>query len=134
MASLPLATANWQPETQRRAAPSDMVGKAMPARLCGLEWSVVALAEQDRVSSLREPSKIATALNSIFGISLPNRLANDRLEALRRVAVLAWHYRWNVAKSELQRFFDAGFSSDHYELIQQSIGQAIAGRARKTVR
>jgi hypothetical protein len=134
MASLPLASAHWQPETPRQLAASDMIGKVVPARLSALEWSVVALAEHDRVSSLREPGRIATALNTIFGSKSSNRLANERLEALRRVSVLAWRYRWNVAESELQRFFEAGFNADHYELIQQSIGESIARRARKSVR
>ena len=134
MASLPLPVADWQTEAPRRPAISNLVGQAAPARLSALEWSVVALAEQDRLSSLREPGRIAAALGTIFGVRPPNRLANDRLEALRRLAVLAWRYRWNVPKSELQRFLDAGFSSDHFELVQQSIGQAVARRARKTVR
>ena len=110
-----------------------IVGTATPpVRLSALEWSVVAMAEQDRLSSIREPSRFISALNAIFGIRRPNRLANDGLEALRRIAVLAWHHGWNVPKSELAAFLEAGFSTDHFELIQNSIGQARAARRRRT--
>jgi hypothetical protein len=61
-------------------------------------------------------------------------LANERLEVLRRIAVLAWHYRWNVPKSELAQFLAAGFNSDQYELVQNSIGQARITRSRKRAR
>lgn len=114
------------------ATPQPMVGTASPpARLSALEWSVVAMAQRDRLSSIREPSRFITALNAIFGIRRPNRLANDGLEAVRRIAVLAWHHGWNVPKSELSAFVEAGFSTDHFELIQNSIGQARAARRRR---
>ena len=133
MASLPSPV--WKSQSDVFAAPETaaMVGAATspPARLGALEWSVVAMAERDRLSSVREPSRFISALNAIFGIKPPNRLANDRLEALRRIAVLAWHYGWNVPKSELAAFIEAGFSTDHFELIQNSIGQARAARRRR---
>jgi hypothetical protein len=131
MASLPL------PSLSQRAVPfptpqsaASIVGVEAPARLSALEWSIVAMAEQDRVSSLREPGRFLSALSSLFGVRRANRLANDRLEALRRLAVLAWHHRWNVPKSELHQFLEAGFSLDQYELIQTSIGQARTASRR----
>jgi hypothetical protein len=125
MASLPLQPSSQQAIPARQAARS-MVGTEPPAALSALEWSIVAMAEQDRVSSLREPGRLSSALGSLFGVRRVNRLANDRLEALRRIAVLAWHYRWNVPKSELHGFLEAGFSLDQYELIQTSIGRSRA--------
>ena len=134
MASLPIPV--LQPQSSRFAAPerAAMVGAArsLPARLSALEWSVVAMAEQDRLSSIREPSRFISALNALFGIKRPNRLANDGLEALRRIAVFAWHHGWNVPKSELAAFLEAGFSAEHFELIQNSIGKARAARRRRT--
>jgi hypothetical protein len=127
MASLPLPAP--QPKAARAAT---IVGKATPpVRLSALEWSVVALAERDGISSIREPSRFIAALRPIFGIKRPNRLANEGLEALRRIAILAWHYGWNVPKSELAAFLEAGFSTDQFELIQTSIGQARAARRRR---
>jgi hypothetical protein len=125
----------WQPEQQTLRAPPAIIGTAPPpARLTALEWSVVAMAEQDGISSIREPGRFIAALGSLFGVRRPNRLANDRLEALRRLAILAWHHRWNVPKSELSDFLAAGFSIDQYELIQNSIGQARLARRRRTAR
>lgn len=103
-------------------------------RLSALEWSIVAMAERDSIASLREPGRLASALSSLFGVRRPNRLANERLEALRRISVLAWRHHWNVAKSELKQFLEAGFTLDQYELIQRSIGQARASRNRGRAR
>jgi hypothetical protein len=98
----------------------------------GLEWSVIALARRDRLGSLREPGRIATALRKVFGTSRPGRLADGRLEALRRMAVLAWHRGYAVPTSELKAFLAAGFSNQHYEALQASIGRgrASAGNQR----
>ena len=57
------------------------------ARLSALEWQVVALARRDRLSSLREPTKLIRAIGSIFGETRNPRLADPSLEALRRMAV-----------------------------------------------
>ena len=133
MASLPLPMP--QPQFNALQITPSIVGTAPPpARLSALEWSVVAMAEHDGLSSIREPSRFIAALNSLFGLRRNNRLANERLEALRRLAILAWHHRWNVPKSELASFFGAGFTVDQYELIQASIGQARSARRRGTVR
>ncbi|MDB5692595.1 MAG: hypothetical protein JWO81_1658 [Alphaproteobacteria bacterium] len=102
--------------------------EAAPARLSGLEWSIVALAERGSLASLREPGRIATALGSLFGRSPDKRLADGRLEALRRIALLAWHHSWKVPTSELRAFVAAGFSLDQYELVQTSISRGRAAR------
>jgi hypothetical protein len=131
MASLPVSAPQFHPQGAPKAPA--IVGTAAPAaRLSALEWSIVAMAERDGLSSIREPSRFIAALGAIFGIKRPNRLANEGLEALRRIAILAWHYGWNVPKSELAAFLAAGFSTDQFELIQNSIGQARAARRRRT--
>jgi hypothetical protein len=135
MASLPLPS--LQPERhEMRAAGAQIVGTgaAVPARLSALEWSIVAMAENDGLASIREPSRYTRILRAFFGLKTPNRLASDRLETLRRVAVLAWHYGWNVPKSELAAFRSAGFSNDQFELLQASLGQARAARRRRRAR
>jgi hypothetical protein len=134
MASLPLPALPGQPENSASKGRAPIVGTVPPARLSALEWSIVAMAQRDGLASIRERSRFIAALGSLFGFRQPNRLANDRLEALRRVSILAWHYRWNVPKSEVADFLAAGFSIDQYELIQTSIGQARQARGRRTVR
>jgi hypothetical protein len=129
MATLPMPAwsdqALWfPPAIARQPEPADA-----PATLTALEWSVVAMAEKDGLSSLREPSRFISALGSLFGVRRPNRLANDGLEALRRLAVHAWLYGWNVPDSELREFLAAGYSIDQYQLVQASIANARASRA-----
>ena len=134
MASLPLTALSREFNSSFRPSAPPMVGTTASPRLSVLEWSIVAMAEHDGLSSIREESRYVRAIRSFFGFKRPNRLANERLELLRRVAVLAWHYGWNVPKSELAQFFAAGFTSDEYELVQTSIGQARATRSRKRAR
>ncbi|MDR6786684.1 hypothetical protein J2Y58_000022 [Sphingomonas sp. BE138] len=102
-----------------------------PARLSALEWSVVALARQDRLSSLNRPGRIATALAILFKPPHNRMLADERLEALRRIAVFGWHYGYTIPTEELKRFLKAGFSPAQYELMMDSIGVAKLGNARR---
>jgi hypothetical protein len=98
--------------------------------LSDVEWSIVGMAARDSLASLHKPNRFWSLINAVFGLKPANRLANDRLESLRRIAVLAWRYRWNVPKSELRAFLEAGYSSDQYELLQNRIAQARAKRGR----
>ncbi|MCW4460220.1 hypothetical protein OK349_00740 [Sphingomonas sp. BT-65] len=104
------------------------------ARFSALEWSVVALAERDRLSSLREPGRMAVALGSLFGERRSTRLADPKLEALRRMAVLTWHNGYRVAQSAVRGFLAAGFTPDHYELLTGSIVAARVKRDRRNSR
>lgn len=134
MASLPLPALYHHPDSAPE--PSAIVGTAtsLPARLSALEWSIVAMAERDGLSSIRKVGRYTRALRNFFGFKQPNALANERLEALRRTAIFAWHHGWNVPKSELAAFFGAGFTSDQFELIQNSLGQTRAARRRRRAR
>lgn len=99
-----------------------------PAGFSALEWSVVMLARHDRPSSLREPGRVATWLGRIFGEAVNRRLADPRLEALRRMAVLTWHHSYSVPKAELKAFFAAGYSTDHYELLGKRVAEVHVAR------
>jgi hypothetical protein len=93
--------------------------------LTALEWSVVALAKRDRISSLAQPGRIAVALGTVFGARGPNpHLADPRLEALRRVAVLSWRRGVTLPAGELKAFLAAGFSIGQYETLVASIAAA----------
>ncbi|NJR78504.1 hypothetical protein [Sphingomonas corticis] len=99
------------------------------ARLSALEWSVVALARRDRLSSLSRPGRMSIALGKVFGTRRhAPQLADQRLEALRRMAVLTWHRGFAVPASELRAFFSAGFSAGQYETMTASI---VTARLRK---
>jgi len=99
-----------------------------------LEWLVIALAERDSLSSLRQPGRLASALGRLFGSSETPRLADPRLEALRRLAVTAWHRGFDVPQSELAAFHAAGFSIAQAETLLQSLLGRRATRGRRRVR
>jgi hypothetical protein len=86
-----------------------------PAPVTGftpIEWMVIGLAERDGLSSLSTPGRVARALGTVFGLGARSRLADERLEQLRRFAVLVRHHGWRVPTSEVKAF-----------LTQFSVGQ-----------
>jgi len=99
-----------------------------PATLSALEWSVVALARKDRLSSLSEPSRMASALGVLFGDRPNPRLADPKLEALRRLSVHAWHHGYGLPSNEYDAFLDAGFTSGQLEQVLASISRGRAAR------
>ena len=113
-------------------------GERLEIRVLGL--AVIAAdvtpdLARDTIASLRQPGRVAQALGSLFGLHRPNKLANPRLEVLRRIAVFVWRQGWKVPKSELQAFLAEGFTLDQYELIHASIAKRAtpirrAGRGR----
>ncbi len=99
-------------------------------RLSALEWSVVTVARRDRLSTLERPGRIGRLIRALF--KQPNPfLADDRLEALRRIAVLTWHYGYTVPSHELTAFLRAGFTTDQYETVADSIGAARQAAQRR---
>jgi len=97
-----------------------------------LEWTVIALARRDRISSLSEPGPIARAFGSLFGLGRQSMLADPRLEALRRLAVHAWHKGYKLPVSEIKRFLKAGFSAGQYETLLASVAAKRVERRRPT--
>ena len=86
-----------------------------------LEWLVIALAERDGAVSLRRPGRLASALGRLFGRSETPHLADPRLEALRRLSVIAWDHGFDVPPSELAAFRLAGFSSVQAETLLHNV-------------
>jgi hypothetical protein len=68
-----------------------------------LELHVLALAARDAAWSVR-------IVEALFGIRRPNPLANPRLEALRRFAVIVRNLRGSPPAAEIEAFLAAGFS------------------------
>ena len=115
------------PATPAQAPQHDVTDAA---RLSALEWSVVALSRRDPLSSLRAPGRVALAMRTVLR-QTNLRLADERLEALRRLAVMSWHYSFKVPASEIARFLAAGFTKPQYEAVTASIAAArIAERRR----
>lgn len=113
-------------------------GQALQARALDVpafearEWRVIELARRDRLSSLREPSRLERFGAWLFGERANPRLADPRLEILRHVAVQAWHRGYAVPVSAIKAFRDAGFSLDQLELMLASVGAGrIASSSRR---
>lgn len=106
------------------AAPADV----LPVTgFSALEWQVVAIAQHDRLSTLEKPGRLSMALGMIFGGESPNpKLADQKLEALRRMAVLAWHKGYAVPRYEIRAFHEAGFTPEQYETLLASISRGRA--------
>lgn len=97
---------------------------AAPAEGAGfsaLEWSVIALARRDPFRSVTDPGRIARAMGSLFGLGTASRLADERLEALRRLAVFAWRRGFALPQSEIDRFLAAGFTLAQLERLVESV-------------
>lgn len=105
------------------AAPSMTRTPARPAEtgFTALEWSVIALAKRDTMRSLDRPGRISRAIGGLFGAGTSSRLADPRLEALRRVAVHAWHRGFALPIAEIERFLAAGFGEAQMETLVTSV-------------
>jgi hypothetical protein len=113
------------------ATPVDVAEKIS---FTALEWSVVAIAQKDRLSSLATPGRLSVALGSIFGSQgSSHRLADPRLEALRRISVLAWHHGYSIPRHEIRAFHEAGYTPEQYETLLDSIshGRSALNQGRR---
>jgi hypothetical protein len=85
-----------------------------------LEWSIIRLAGGQDLSSVREPGLLRRFYHWVIGRRGNRGLANKQLEALRRIAVLSWHFGFSVAGEDVAAFLSAGFTSEQYELLVAS--------------
>ncbi len=95
-----------------------------------LEWAIIRLARVDSLSTLRPAGRFHRFVNWLMGRKGSPSLANERLETLRRMAVLSWHYGFTVPGDDVADFLSQGFSPDQYELMVRSIRAAISGPQR----
>ena len=85
-----------------------------------LEWSIIRLARGQDLSTIREPGLLHRFYDWVIGRRGNRGLANERLEALRRIAVLSWHFGFSVAGEDVAAFLSAGFTPEQYELLVAS--------------
>lgn len=86
----------------------------------GVERQVIALARRDDRWSLLDVSDWrGRTIRWLSGRRPVNRLANARLEALRRFAILSRVTRGKVADAEIQSFLEAGFTAVQAALLQR---------------
>lgn len=95
-----------------------------------LEWSIVRLARMDRLWTIRPLGPLRRLWNWLTGRGNP-QLASERLEALRRMAVLSWNFGFTVPGRDVADFLAAGFTTDQYELLVSSVRRAVASPSRE---
>jgi hypothetical protein len=89
-----------------------------------LEWSVIRLSRVHKLWTIRSAGRFTRFWNWLVARGNP-RLTNPRLEALRRMAVLSWHFGFTVPGDDVASFLSAGFTPDQYELMVNSIRAAL---------
>ena len=78
--------------------------------LTDLDWQVVGIARADGPRSLNPDGLLNRFVESLFGFPVARKLANEKLEALRRFCVRAWY--WDLVRSkDLRMLMNAGYSS-----------------------
>ena len=124
MAYLDLDNMFASPVTSRTQA----VTSPAPTGFSALEWSVIALAKNDTLGSLQTPGRLSRALGTVFGLGTASRLADPKLEALRRLAVHAWRRGFALPMAEIDRFKAAGFVEAQLETLVVSVTGMRVGR------
>jgi len=122
------------PQAARPIAFLERVAPAPKApEFSALEWSIIRLARVDGLSTLREPGRFRRFVRWLTGTERHPELANERLEALRRMAVLSWHFGFSVPGDDVAAFISAGFTPEQYELMVSSIRAAINSPSLRTL-
>ena len=103
------------------ALPAPLAAPARKPDFSPLEWSIIRLARVDGLSTLRSPGPLRRLFNWIIGRTRSPKLANERLEALRRISVLSWHFGFSVPGEDVADFLSAGFTPDQYELLVSTV-------------
>lgn len=128
MAYLDLHDVFAAPAGGRAAAPAT---SGDDAAFSPLEWNVIALARRDPLRSVARPGRLSRAMGSLFGLGTVSTLADPRLEALRRLAVHAWHHDFALPAEEVARFLAAGFSEAQAETLVASVTGLRVGRPER---
>jgi len=93
--------------------------------LSALECRVVELAREDRIETLRPYRPRSWLARLVLGPAQPSPvLANERLEALRRLAVQVWHDGYTVPVSALREARQAGYDESQIGAVIDMIGRA----------
>jgi hypothetical protein len=90
--------------------------------LTNLDWQVVEMAKADGPRSLRPDGFLARLSRDMFGLPITRKLANEKLEALRRFCVRAWF--WDLIRTrEVRALVEAGYTSvDVFQILAHVAG------------
>ena len=87
-----------------------------------LDWRVVEMARADGPSSINPDGRFTRLLRDLFGLPMTRKLANEKLEALRRFCVRAWF--WDLIRlRDVRALMDAGYTSaDVFQVLAHVTG------------
>jgi hypothetical protein len=88
--------------------------------LSPIERSVVLLSRKDGLSSLPDRHPWRARVRRHLWLKTSNQIANPRLEALRRHAVVL-RVRHNVSNDDARLFGEAGYGAGHVALVEQMV-------------
>lgn len=122
-----------------RPAPAPLTSRVVEMEeerpvLTELERSVIGIARQDGLATLRQPGRLSRWLGLVFGVRISPQLADPKLEALRRIAVLSWKRGYSIASAEVKAFLAVGYSPAFYELVVDTIAAARQSEVRRARR
>lgn len=100
-----------------RAAASEPATSSDATTFSSLEWSVIHASDRDDRASLDEPGRLRRLLHGLFGFQRKTRLANPRLEALRRMNVLL-RSSDGASAVDHEGFRAVGFTDHHLSLLE----------------
>ncbi|WP_010218099.1 hypothetical protein [Sphingomonas sp. PAMC 26621] len=121
------------PVCSRTQLASAQTASPLPTSFSALEWSVIALSQRDSLGSLRTPGRMSRALGRLFGRGTASRLADPKLEALRRAAVYARHRGFALPVTEISNFHENGFSEAQMETLVTSVTGMRVGQTSRRV-
>jgi hypothetical protein len=113
------------------AAPLEESGHEGTSELTRLERTVVRLSRLDGLISVEQSGRFKRFLVEFFGVRFANRLANARLEALRRYCVVSRIIRGQPPFDEAFILRNGGFSEAALREIEALIREAAARGGRR---
>ncbi|MDB5584182.1 MAG: hypothetical protein JWR80_9358 [Bradyrhizobium sp.] len=101
-------------------------------------WLALTMAERNVIhASLRDPawslgpiSRVRRAIHWVFDLRRPTPLADPRLEALRRFAVLVRRFGDLLHSAEIDRLGSAGYSASQIRAAARQVAAAIRSDKR----
>jgi hypothetical protein len=90
--------------------------------LTNLDWQVIEMARADGPRSINPDGHFTRFLRDFFGLPIARKLANEKLEALRRFCVRAWF--WDLIRTrEVRALVEAGYTSvDAFQILTHVAG------------
>lgn len=125
------ALASIKPSDPDVAPTGIPVGPDARSALTPLERTVVRLSRLDGLCSVEQAGRFKRFLVEFFGVRFANRLANARLEALRRYCVVSRIIRGKPPFDEALILHAGGFSDAALREIEELIRAAAARGSRR---